>query len=203
VRAVRTHGWAGDPPATDDEAVERIVAAARACLDERGAGADLAQVAERLGVTRQTVYRYFPSRRALFETVAAERVDALVDRLAAHLGGTGAPGDPGEAVVEVVLHCVRVLPDDPQLAFIAEPGRGDALIMTADAPRLTAAVLDRLPIDLGRLGPEERAVLAEHMVRLLQSLLLDESTAARDDADLRRFLRACLAHHLHRPTIRG
>ena len=197
---MRTHGWSGHPPATDEEAVERIVAAARACLDERGAEADLAQVAERLGVTRQTVYRYFPSRRALFETVAAERVDALVERLAAHLAGVD---DAGDAVVEVVLHCVRVLPDDPQLAFIAEPGRGDALIMTSDAPRLTAGVLDRLPIDLGRLDPGQRAVLAEHMVRLLQSLLLDESTTGRDDADLRRFLHACLAHHLHRPTIRG
>jgi len=197
---MRTHGWAGDPPATDEEAAARIVAAARDCLDERGARADLATVAERLGVTRQTVYRYYPSRRALFEAVAAERVEALVTRLADHLAGIAEPGD---AVVEVVLHCVRALPDDPQLAFIAEPGRGDALIMTSDAPRLTAEVLAGLPIDLGGLDAGERAILAEHMVRLLQSLLLDASTAGRDDDDLRRFLHACLDHHLHRPTIRG
>jgi AcrR family transcriptional regulator len=197
---MRTHGWAGDPPATDEEAAARIVAAARDCLDERGARADLATVAERLGVTRQTVYRYFPSRRALFEAVAAERVEALVAQLASHLAGVPEPGD---AVVEVVLHCLRVLPDDPQLAFIAEPGRGDALIMTSDAPRLTAEVLARLPIDLSGLDGGERAVLAEHMVRLLQSLLLDASTERRDDDDLRRFLHACLDQHLHRPTIRG
>lgn len=200
MRAVRTHGWAGDPPATDEEAAERIVAAARACLDSGDTRAGLAGVAERLGVTRQTVYRYFPTRRALFEAVAAEQVDALVGRLADHLTGIDEPAD---ALVEVTLHCVRVLADDPQLAFIAEPGRADALIMTSDAPRITADVLEQLPIDLGALGPGERAVLAEHMVRLLQSLLLDPSTGDRDDDDLRAFLHACLDHHLHRPTIRG
>lgn len=46
-----------------------------------GEGADLAKVAERVGVTRQTVYRYFPSRRALFQAVAAARAGSLVERL--------------------------------------------------------------------------------------------------------------------------
>ena len=54
---MRTHGWAGNPPATDEEAAARIVAAAIACVETAGADADLAMVAERVGVTRQTVYR--------------------------------------------------------------------------------------------------------------------------------------------------
>jgi hypothetical protein len=38
------------------------------------------------------------------------------------------------------------------------------------------------------------------MVHLLQVLLLDAATGARDEDDLRRFLHACLDHHL---TIRS
>lgn len=196
---MRTHGWGGDPPATDDAARARILAGAVACIDELGPGADVAKVAERVGVTRQTVYRYFPSRRALFQAVAAERAGSLIDRLADHLAGLR---DPADAIVEIVLFCLRVLPDDPQLAFIAQPGRGDALITTSAAPGMALVVLDQLPVDLGHLGAGERAILAEHMVRLLQGLLLDASTAGRADDELRAFLHACLDQHLHRPTIR-
>jgi hypothetical protein len=34
---VRTHGWSGSAPATDDEAVARILAAANKAIDARGA----------------------------------------------------------------------------------------------------------------------------------------------------------------------
>ncbi|MCK9926298.1 TetR/AcrR family transcriptional regulator [Frankia sp. Mgl5] len=195
---MRTHGWGGDPPETDAEATARIIAAAVECLRAPDAGADLAKVAVRLGITRQTVYRYFPSRDALFAAVAAERAEALVARLAAHLTHFS---DPREALVEAMLHCVRMLPTDPLLSFIARPGRADALITTPDAPELTLDVLNRLPVDLGHLDVTQRALLAEHMVRLLQSLLLDEATGQREDCDLRRFLHACLDHHLAGQTI--
>jgi AcrR family transcriptional regulator len=200
---MRTHGWGGDPPATDEDAAARIVAAAVACVDEHGAGADVAKVAERVGVTRQTVYRYFPTRRALFEAVATHRAGPLVDRLTAHLAGFD---DPSDAIVEVVLFCLRALRDDPRLAFIAEPGRADALITASGAPRMALAVIRELPIDLAGLDEQRAATLAEHMVRLLQALLLDAATGARDDEDLRRFLHACLDHHtrdLHAATIRS
>ncbi|WP_244438602.1 helix-turn-helix domain-containing protein, partial [Mycolicibacterium septicum] len=62
---MRTHGWAGSTPATDEEAIARILAAAGKAIDERGADFSIADVARTLGVTRQTVYRYFPSTDAL------------------------------------------------------------------------------------------------------------------------------------------
>ena len=54
---MRTHGWAGSTPASDGEAVARILAAARKAIDARGADISIADVARTLGVTRQTVYR--------------------------------------------------------------------------------------------------------------------------------------------------
>ncbi|MGA7054473.1 MAG: TetR/AcrR family transcriptional regulator, partial [Mycobacterium sp.] len=33
---MRTHGWLGEPPSSDDEAVTRILAAADRCVQQRG-----------------------------------------------------------------------------------------------------------------------------------------------------------------------
>ena len=57
---MRTHGWAGSPPRDGEEARSRILAAARQRLAADGS-ASTSDVASDLGVTRQTVYRYFPS----------------------------------------------------------------------------------------------------------------------------------------------
>ena len=62
---MRTHGWSGSAPASDDEAIARILDAAGKAIDARGADFSIADVARTLGVTRQTVYRYFPSTDAL------------------------------------------------------------------------------------------------------------------------------------------
>jgi AcrR family transcriptional regulator len=170
-----------------------------ACVDQYGEAADLAKVAAAIGVTRQTVYRYFPTSRSLFEAVAQQRATTLVDRLIRHLDPTL---DAADAVVEVVMFCLRTLPSDPQLAFVARPGRADALITASEAPAMALAVLQRLPIELGHLDADRLATLAELMVRLLQALLLDPATAGRDDTDLRRFLHACLNSLVHPSTIR-
>ena len=82
---MRTHGWSGSAPATDDEAVARILAAAGEAIDERGADVSIADVARTLGVTRQTVYRYFPSTDALLVASAVHAAADFLDRLADHL----------------------------------------------------------------------------------------------------------------------
>jgi AcrR family transcriptional regulator len=178
--------------------MDRLVTAALACVEE-GQAADLAAVAARVGVTRQTVYRYFPSRQALFQAAAYRLAGVLVEQVADHLAGVT---DAEDGVVEVVFFCLRSLPVDPRLSFIVRPGSDVALIMSPQGPALAARILTELPIGLDHLSEGERADLAEHMVRLLQALLLDPSTATRDDADVRRFLHVCLGPSVHPPTIR-
>lgn len=46
-------------PATDAEAVERILAVAKSVVDERGSAMRVVDVARELGVTRQTAYHSF------------------------------------------------------------------------------------------------------------------------------------------------
>uniref|UniRef100_UPI000ABDAB44 TetR/AcrR family transcriptional regulator n=1 Tax=Aldersonia kunmingensis TaxID=408066 RepID=UPI000ABDAB44 len=80
---MRTHGWGGATPASDEEAIERILDAAGAGIEERGAAMRVADVARALDVSRQTVYNYFPGN-TLLEAVANRSGLRFIERLAAH-----------------------------------------------------------------------------------------------------------------------
>ena len=80
---VRTHGWSGAKPASDDEAVARILEAAGKAIEERGADFSISDVARTVGVTRQTVYRYFSSTEALLVAAAVHAVDGFLAKVRA------------------------------------------------------------------------------------------------------------------------
>ncbi len=117
---MRTHGWSGSAPATDDEANNRILDAADKAIDARGADFSIADVARTLGVTRQTVYRYFPSTDALLQASAQRAAADFLDRLAAHLQGIS---DPQEAVAEGIATALEWLPKDKHIGLLLTPGR--------------------------------------------------------------------------------
>lgn len=56
---------------------DRIVASARAAFSELGGEAPLEEIAKRAGVGIGTLYRHFPNRLSLLETVYREDVDRL------------------------------------------------------------------------------------------------------------------------------
>ncbi|MEV7979643.1 helix-turn-helix domain-containing protein [Streptomyces sp. NPDC086519] len=56
---------------------DALIAAAREAFAERGADVSLEDVARRAGVGIGTLYRNFPTRRDLFESVYADEVNAL------------------------------------------------------------------------------------------------------------------------------
>jgi AcrR family transcriptional regulator len=76
---VRTHGWGGATPASDEEAIDRILDAAAEAIEERGANIRITDVARTLGVSRQTVYNYFPNTNALV-LAAANRSGCVTSR---------------------------------------------------------------------------------------------------------------------------
>ncbi|MDX3382199.1 TetR/AcrR family transcriptional regulator [Streptomyces sp. V2] len=59
---------------------DALLAAAREAFAENGAEASLEDIARRAGVGIGTLYRNFPTRRALFESVYADEVNALCER---------------------------------------------------------------------------------------------------------------------------
>lgn len=195
------HGWGGRPPASEAEARQRIVDATIRCIDRHGvAKTTLSDVAGELGVTRQTVYRYFGRISDIIGEVASQGAESFVDQLIAHLQGID---DPAEAVVEGMIFCVRTIPSEPRLSLLlqledsAAFGRGAT---TADAIAYGAKMLQRFPVDWAAagVGEDDLEGLAEIVMRLLTSLLQHPSEPQKDETRLRAVLDRWLA-----PSLRG
>jgi AcrR family transcriptional regulator len=71
---------------------ERLLTAARATFDERGADACLDDIARRAGVGIGTLYRHFPTRRDLLAAVLNDDIEALCVE-AERLFTSPTPGD--------------------------------------------------------------------------------------------------------------
>jgi AcrR family transcriptional regulator len=188
---VRTHGWSGFTPATDDEAVARILDAASRAIDERGADLSIADVARTLGVTRQTVYRYFPSTDALLVAAAEHAAVDFLERLADHLRGIT---DPVEAVVEAIATALEWLPKDKHIGLLIVPGRADAHTesVTSDiALEFAKSMLGRFDVDWAAAGYGDRELdeLAEHLLRIIQSFVIDPGRPPRTGGELRDYMR--------------
>lgn len=193
--SVRTHGWGGNPPADDQQAITRILAAARRCFDEKGAETGIADVARVLGVTRQTVYRYFPSTEDLLIATAVGAAGTFLDHLAAHNAHIT---NPEEAVVEAIAYTLEQLPSEPYLGLLLASGRVStfAVGITSDtAMAFGRSILERFPVDWARAGFDDRllADLVEHMLRTIQSFVVDPGRPPRAGQDLRRYLARWIA----------
>lgn len=187
---MRSRGWAGATPASDEEAISRILSAVDQEIAEHGAAIRLADVARRLGVTRQTVYRYFPNADAMLIASAMRAVNGFIDQVADH--GSGFQ-DPVTAVVECVSFGVENLSGDPQLEkLLTRRDDGEAVTsLTSDtAIAFCLSVFHRLDVDWKLHGFDTPALreLAEITLRTVQSLLTDPGQQPRHGLPLRRFL---------------
>jgi AcrR family transcriptional regulator len=188
---VRTHGWSGSAPATDDEAVARILDAAGKAIDERGADFSIADVARTLGVTRQTVYRYYPSTDSLLVAAAVHAASDFLERLAEHLRGIT---EPVEAVAEAIATALEWLPKDKHIGLLVVPGRANAHTesVTSDvALQFANAMLRRFDVEWAGLGftDDDLDELSEHLLRIIQSFVIDPGRPPRTGEDLRDYLR--------------
>lgn len=188
---MRTHGWSGSAPATDDEAIARILDAAGKAIDAKGADFSIADVARTLGVTRQTVYRYFPSTETLLVAAAVHAATDFLDRMAIHLQGIT---DPVDAIAEGIATALEWLPKDKHIGLLIVPGRADAHTesVTSDvALRFANSMVRRFDVDWAGLGFSDADLdeLAEHLLRIIQSFVIDPGRPPRQGAELRDYLR--------------
>ncbi|EFG75200.1 transcriptional regulator, TetR family [Mycobacterium parascrofulaceum ATCC BAA-614] len=190
-------------PASDEEAIARILDAVDEVIAEHGPAIRLADVARRLGVTRQTVYRYFPNADALLIASAMRSVNGFIDQVLDHVGGLN---DPVTAVVEIVSFAVESLSGDPQLeSLLTQPPGGEAATsLTSDtAITFCLSAFQRLDVDWKLHGFDDTALrqLAEMTLRTVQSLLTDPGQTPRAGLALRRFVAQWLGPAILHPRM--
>jgi AcrR family transcriptional regulator len=203
---MRTHGWGGATPASDEEAIDRILDAAGEEIEERGANIRITDIARALGVSRQTVYNYFPNTIALVTAAATRSGMRFTDQLADHLKGIT---DPVDALVESLSFTLEWLPSDKNFQLILSHDFPSASAgITSDlAIQFSHGVLQGLDVDWDGLGFDDQALdfLAEYMLRITQSFMIDPGRPPRVGEALREHLRRWIAPVLdsqvvNRPT---
>lgn len=200
---MRSRGWAGVTPASDEEAIARILDAVDELVAEHGAALRLADVARRLGITRQTVYRYFPNADALLIASSMRTVDGFIDQVVEHVRGVT---DPVSAVVESVSFGIENLLGDPQLeSLLTLRQEGEAVTsLTSDtAITFCLSVFHRFDVDWKAQGFDAAALrdLCEMTARTVQSLLTDPRQPSQDAGELRGFIARWLGPAVLYPRI--
>jgi AcrR family transcriptional regulator len=200
---MRSRGWAGSTPSSDEEAISRILTAVDEEVAEHGAAIRLADVARRLGVTRQTVYRYFPNADALLIASSMRAVNGFIDQVTEHASGLN---DPVTAIVECVSFGIENLYGDPQLESLLTRRQGGETVtsLTSDtAISFCLSVFHRLDVDWTLHGFDTAGLreLAEITLRSVQSVLTDPGQEPRRGLALRRFLARWLGPAILYPRV--
>ncbi|MFI9404440.1 TetR/AcrR family transcriptional regulator [Nocardia sp. NPDC052316] len=186
----RRRGWGGSPPANDEEAHRRIVAAAVELIGTTGAAISIADVAEALGVIRQTVYRYFPSAGALMTAAAIASVDGFLDRLTAHVAGLD---DPVEAMTEGVIYTLVEVRRTPHLGILLSNPYSNLdpdSLTSEQAKAFGMSMIRRFDVDWERHGYDDPALLelVEFVLRTMHSFFVSPGNPPRTEAQLRAYL---------------
>ena len=185
-------GWAGAPPRDDEEARTRIVEAALTCIERHGPSqTSLSDVADTLGITRRTVYRYFATTEDLFTAAAEVALGGFVRRIETI---TADIDDVAGQLVEVVAFIVERLPEEPMLTLLLENDRTNQF----SRRMLSAPVIDRCRVilrhsridweGLGYVSDADIDELIEFLLRMIQSMVIAPPEPPRDSAALRSYL---------------
>jgi len=189
------HGWQGNPPRTEDEARQRIVAAALTCVEKFGpAKTTLSDVASELGVTRQTVYRYYANLAELLGAVAQAGLEDFVDRMERHLSTFSTPSD---VAIESVVYAVEAIPHERHIGALFQAGETEVFsrdVTSSMAVEVGAGILRRIPVDWSEIGvaDDELDGLAEILMRLFVSFLQYPADPPRSEDELRSVVRRWL-----------
>jgi AcrR family transcriptional regulator len=183
-----TRGWSGQPPASTEQARERLMDAAIACLQRYGLEkTSMGDIAAAAGVTKPTIYNYFASRDELINGALTRAGIALGERLIAHAQRFATPADQ---VVEAVLFCLREIPNEPGLAVTTRnqtDGLGARVALRPAGIAIAHSVLE----ELFRGHPdllEDVDEVAEILIRWMLSLLVLDGPKPRDERELRALL---------------
>lgn len=167
---------------------DRILAAVEDLIGTGGFKAvSIASAANAAGVSRQTVYANFGT----LEDLVTEAVTQVSSR--ALLGISErieAIADPGEYIVELIVAARATFRDTPALAVLVFPETGNP-VFDADMMANALPMVEALVAPLFERAPQleqRQGDVVEVLLRTGLSILMFDSDAIRDDADLRGYL---------------
>jgi AcrR family transcriptional regulator len=161
-----------DGLATHRTTEERILSATLRLLGRRGVKRlGMQEVSEAAGVSRGTLYRYFPSKDRLLDAVAIFDEHTFTEGLAAALAACQDPTERMQAFVAFAFDYIRTHP--ARALFETEPGFVLGYLLV-HLPKLEAALLDQLgdafdSVPAVASGALSREQLVDVVVRLFAS----------------------------------
>jgi AcrR family transcriptional regulator len=158
---------------------ERILSATLRLLGRRGVKRlGMQEVSEAAGVSRATLYRYFPSKEHLLDAVAVFDEHRFSEGLAAALAASEDPAEQMRAFVAFAFDYIRTHP--ARALFESEPGFVLGYLLV-HLPKLEAALLAQLGDNFDSVpavatGALSREQLVDVVVRLFaSSFIIPES----------------------------
>ena len=170
------------------------MAAAVDLLASTGTAISIADVAESLGVIRQTVYRYFPTADGLMRAAAIASTDEFLDHLTEAVRGVH---DPADAMTEGVLYTLDAVARTPHLGILISAPYSTAHsgdIASDEARDIGMRMITRFDVDWADYGYDDAALrdLVEFTLRVMLSYFVAPNTDHRSPAEFRAFIRRWL-----------
>jgi AcrR family transcriptional regulator len=186
---MRRPAWKLAPPADDREARELLTRAAVRCIERDGIDqTSVASIAREAGVTRPTLYRYFPNGQDLIRSAAVLVGGGILDHMDRYLQRFRSPED---RVIESMMFIWREIPKDPFLYRIFRDQAGTPpvdILFSEMAIEFSARILSNFYGEEGT-SAADAAELAELFMRLLWTFVLAPGVMASSEAKLRASLR--------------
>lgn len=196
--------WGGQPPQSPEEARTRLAEIAIDCFASKGMRkAFMAEVARMAGISRPTLYSYYPTKESLMFGALGIEVEAWYGQVRKRVRRFDTPQ---ERLVEGVLYAISELPRTRVLKFIADPAYVE--FVAKDDPgmlRTLGANVEALQ-DFFELAPElrEREMeIAELVQRTITSFLQYEMGTSRTTPQLRALLHRTLVPAVGLPQLTG
>jgi TetR/AcrR family transcriptional regulator len=125
-------------------------------------GASLDQIAQAVGVRKQTLLYYFKTKDVLLEACLAAAGRRVAEDIAAALEGSAEPGERAEAVIRAVYALAEEWPEFPM--FIREAGRlgpnaFDRFAAALEPLRESAIEFLQAGMDAGQIRKQDPALL--------------------------------------------
>lgn len=167
----------------------RILDAAIACVKKWGIEkVTLNDIAQEAGLTRPTVYSYYPSRDDVVRHALLQSAYAFAEDAVRHIGKFDTAR---ERLLEITLYGLKRLPKEPVLALIQESGLAGIMntyaLKTPEGNEIVRALFRVILKDM-TFDNDELDEIVEVAMRFMISLLTLEGPKKRSDKEMRAFL---------------